>query len=128
MQTILTVDDEPILRLLVHDMLASDELAVLQAGDADEAWELLARHHPALVLLDVALPGRSGLELARAIKADPELAGTPVILLSALALPADRAAGLAAGADLYVSKPFSPSELLEIVGQRLAGRAAAMAG
>jgi two-component system phosphate regulon response regulator PhoB len=118
--TILVVDDDPKLRRLVALALSIGGLTVLEAGDADAAWELLVRHRPAPVLLDVSMPGRSGLELARDIKADPELAATRVVILSALAHEAEREAGLAAGADLYLTKPFFPSRLLATIERSLA--------
>ena len=119
MKTVLIADDEPSLRLLVRVTVGSDEYGLLEAADGDEAWALVRQHRPAVALLDVQMPGRTGLELARAIKADPELAGTRVILLTSKAQAADIAAGLAAGADRYLTKPFSPLELLATVEQAL---------
>jgi len=119
MATILIADDEPSLRLLVGATIASDEYRVVEATNGDEAWDLLQRERPAVALLDVSMPGRTGIELVRAIRADPNLAATRVILLTAKAQPADRAAGLEAGADHYLTKPFSPLELLTIVDRAL---------
>lgn len=102
--------------------LASDHLSILEVGDGEQAWQLLKRHHPAVALLDVRMPGRTGLEPTRAIRADPDLAGSRVILLTSSAGTADMAAGLAAGADVYLSKPFPPLELLAVVARAL-GRA-----
>src|SRR5438067_11379747 len=70
MNTVLIVDDEPSIRLLVSATIASEHYRVLEAADGDEAWRLLQEHRPAVVLLDVKLPGRDGLELTRAIKRD----------------------------------------------------------
>ena len=120
MATILIADDEPSLRLLVGATIASDEYRVVEAADGDEAWDLLRQHHPAVALLDVSMPGRTGIELVRSIRADPGLAATRIILLTAKAQPSDRAAGLAAGADHYLTKPFSPLELLTVVERVLA--------
>ena len=117
MTTILIADDEPSLRLLVSATLSSDRCAVIEAADGDEAWRLIRRHRPAAAILDVQMPGRTGLELARAIRADPDLAGTTVVLLTAKAQASDVEAGLAAGADRYLTKPFSPLELLGVVEQ-----------
>lgn len=119
MVTVLIADDEAPLRLLVAATIESNEYAVVEAADGDEAWALLQQHRPAVALLDVSMPGRTGLELARAIKADPELAATRIVLLTAKAQPADVAAGLAAGADLYLTKPFSPLELIAVVEKAL---------
>ena len=102
MPTVLIADDEASLRLLVHATLASDRLAVLEGVDGDDAWALLQEHHPVVAVLDVQMPGRSGLDLCRQIRADPAVAGTYLILLSARAQEQDRLAGLAAGADAYL--------------------------
>jgi CheY-like chemotaxis protein len=117
---LLIADDEPSLRLLVSATVISDQYELVEAGDGDEAWELIQRHHPRVALLDVQMPGRTGLELARAIKADPALASTYVVLLTAKAQDADVAAGRAAGADQYLTKPFSPLELLGVLERALA--------
>lgn len=117
MTTVLIADDEPSLRLLVSATIASDEYDVLEAMDGDEAWKLIRAHRPGVVLLDVQMPGRTGLELARAIREDPDLTKTCVILLTSKAQHADVQAGLDAGADRYLTKPFSPLELLRVVEQ-----------
>ena len=119
MKTVLIADDEASLRLLVSATLASDQYAIVEAADGDEAWALIQQHHPTVALLDVQMPGRTGLELAQAIKGEPTLASTQVILLTSKAQQADIAAGLAAGADLYLTKPFSPLELMTVVEQAL---------
>jgi CheY-like chemotaxis protein len=117
MTTVLIADDEPSLRLLVSATIASDEYDVVEAVDGDQAWALIRRHRPNVVLLDVQMPGRTGLDLTRAIREDPDLAKTNVILLTSKAQQADIEVGLAAGADRYLTKPFSPLELLRVVEQ-----------
>ena len=119
LQTVLIADDEPSLRLLVSVTIASDQYRVLEAEDGDAAWDLLLQYRPAVALLDVAMPGRSGLDLTRAIRAQPELAATHVILLTAKAQAADLRAGREAGADHYLTKPFSPLELLTLLERTL---------
>jgi CheY-like chemotaxis protein len=109
---ILIADDEPSLRLLVSATIASDAYRLVEAADGDEAWELIQEHHPTVALLDIQMPGRTGLELTHAIKGDPTLADIRVILLTAQAQQRDVEAGTAAGADRYLTKPFSPLELL----------------
>ncbi len=119
MKTVMIADDEPSLRLLVSATIASDQYRVVEAEDGDEAWQLIQQHKPEVALLDVQMPGRTGLELTRAIKSDPGLSATRVILLTSKAQEADIAAGLAAGADRYLTKPFSPLELLALFEQAL---------
>lgn len=113
--TVLIADDEPSLRLLVAATLGSGAYRLVEAADGDEAWELLLRERPRVAILDVQMPGRTGLELTRAIRASAALRDTRVILLTSKAQQADIQAGLEAGADLYLTKPFSPLELLEAV-------------
>jgi CheY-like chemotaxis protein len=119
MTTVLIADDEPSLRLLVNATIASDEYDVVEAMDGDEAWTLIRQHRPRVVLLDVQMPGRTGLDLTRAIRDDPDLSSTCVILLTSKAQQADVQAGLDAGADRYLTKPFSPLELLRVVEHAL---------
>jgi CheY-like chemotaxis protein len=122
MKTVLIADDEPSLRLLVQATLESDDYTIVEASDGDEAWALLQQHRPSVALLDIQMPGLTGLELARAIKANPaHFDGTQVILLTSKAQAADVAAGMAAGADLYLTKPFSPLQLMAVVERALSG-------
>ena len=106
--TVLVVDDEPVVREIVVRYLERDGHRALEAGDADSARTALERHSPSLVVLDIMLPGGSGLDLCREIRQRSQL---PVIMLSARADEADRIVGLELGADDYVTKPFSPREL-----------------
>ena len=120
LRTVLIADDEGSIRRLVAAGLAGEARRVLVAADGDAAWELIEGERPHLALLDVQMPGRTGLELARAIRASEELAATRIVLLSAKAQAADVAAGLAAGADQYITKPFSVTELIAVVERELA--------
>ena len=108
MSTILVVDDEPIVRDVVVRYLERDGYRTLEAASGDEAQRLLERDSPALVVLDVMLPGLSGLELCRWIRARSDL---PIVMLTARGEEADRIVGLELGADDYLTKPFSPREL-----------------
>jgi CheY-like chemotaxis protein len=107
------------MRLLVTATIASDQITVLEAADGDEAWTLIERHRPELVLLDVQMPGQTGIELTHRIRTDPNLVGTRIVILTSKAQATDVASGLAAGADLYLTKPFSPISLLTYVEQAL---------
>jgi len=122
-QTILIVDDEPNLRNLVHATIDSPVYQVIEACDGDEAWALIKERKPALVLLDLKMPKRSGLAVLTAIRADPELRGTLVMVLTSSDQQADIDAGILAGADYYLTKPFSPADLVarvsEAIGQRV---------
>jgi CheY-like chemotaxis protein len=107
------------MRLLVRATIESDQYEVLEACDGDEAWAMIKEHRPSVVLLDVQMPGRTGLEVLAMIRSEPSLAATRVIMLTAKALKADVELGMTAGADLYLTKPFSPLDLLTRVDEAL---------
>jgi CheY-like chemotaxis protein len=119
LRTVLIADDESSIRLLVHATIESDDYTVVEASDGAQAWALAQELKPSLVLLDVQMPGQSGLEVLRSIKADPGLKGTRVILLTSKAQERDIEVGLIAGADFYLTKPFSPLDLLTRVEEAL---------
>jgi CheY-like chemotaxis protein len=117
--TVLIADDEPSVRLLIQATIETDGYHILEATDGNEAWSLIQKYRPSLVLLDVRMPGRTGLEILREIKAEPNLVATKVILLTASAQESEINAGLAAGADFYLTKPFSPRDLLSKIDEAL---------
>jgi two-component system response regulator ResD len=123
---VLLVDDEPIVREVVARYLRREGFETVEAGDGDTARDLVERLQPALVVLDVMMPGMDGLALCRWIRARSDL---PVILLTARGEETDRIVGLELGADDYVTKPFSPRELaarVKTVLRRSAAGAAAL--
>lgn len=115
MTTILVVDDEPPILDLVRFTLEDAEVRVVEASDGVEALALARRLRPDLILLDVHMPRLDGLEACRQIRRDPALAQTPIVMLTAAGQEADRARGREAGADEYLTKPFSPLALLALV-------------
>lgn len=125
-EQILVVDDEPDISALVVYHLARESYRVRTASDGVEALRALEAQLPDLLLLDLMLPGTSGLEILKELRRRPETSQLPVILLTALRDEQDRIAGLRMGADDYVAKPFSPQELVLRVGAvlRRTGRTA----
>ena len=115
MKKILIVDDEDIIRALVHTTLEADGIQVFEASNGSDAWELIQTNPPDLVLLDIAMPGMDGFDLCAKTKADPNLRGIPIVMLTACNSEEDRRRGEEAGADDYFVKPFSPLQLLERV-------------
>ncbi len=109
---ILLVEDERDIRELVRYSLEQEGFIVDEAADADTALERIARRAPDLMVLDVMLPGMSGLELCRRLRAPPPTAALPRLMLTAKGAEVDRVLGLEMGADDYVVKPFSPREVL----------------
>ncbi|MGH7029478.1 MAG: response regulator [Stellaceae bacterium] len=119
---LLVVDDDARLRELLRRYLSENGLRVTTAGDAGEARANLASFAFDLVVLDVMMPGESGLDLTRALRREGRM---PVLLLTAMAEPEDRVNGLEQGADDYLSKPFEPRELVLRIRNLLQRRPAA---
>ena len=115
MTTILVVDDEPSIVDLVRFTLEDADVRVVEASDGAEALVLARRIKPDLILLDVQMPRLDGLEVCRQLRREPAFARAPIVLLTAAGQEADRARGRQAGADEYLTKPFSPLALLALV-------------
>jgi two-component system alkaline phosphatase synthesis response regulator PhoP len=112
-QTILIVDDEPHIVEVVHDYLKQAGYRVLTARDGQMALTLIRHERPDLVILDLMLPGEmDGLDICRSIRREPSLSEIPIIMLTARIEETDRLIGLELGADDYVTKPFSPREVV----------------
>jgi DNA-binding response OmpR family regulator len=110
-ELILVADDDEDILALVSLRLRRLGYRVAEARDGEEALAEVARERPALVILDLMMPRVDGYGVIRRLRADPETASLPVVVLSARARSADAAAGLEAGADVYLSKPFRAEEL-----------------
>lgn len=117
---ILICDDEDVLRRLVRASLERGDYELLEAADGEEAIEVADAQRPQLILLDMMMPRRTGLQVLEHVRADPLLAATPVIMLSARTQEIDRAAADEAGATVFLPKPFSPSDLAQLVAKTLA--------
>lgn len=112
---VLIVDDEPHIVLSLEFLLERAGYATAVAADGDEALALVRRLRPDVVLLDIMMPGQNGYAVCRAIKADPETRGIPVIMLSAKGQEVEVLKGLELGASAYVTKPFGNAEILEAI-------------
>src|SRR5262245_35268344 len=110
-RTILVVEDEKDIRELVRFHLEQEGYGVREAETGEAALDLARSERPALLVLDLMLPGIDGLEVCRRLRAAEATRGVPVIVLTAKAAEVDRVLGLELGADDYVTKPFSPREL-----------------
>ena len=121
--TILLVEDEPAILELLEFTLAPRGYKLRRATDASDARAAIRDALPDLVILDWMMPGESGMQLARALRADPRTRSLPIIMLTAKADESDKITGLDAGADDYVTKPFSPRELISRVNALLRRRA-----
>ena len=112
-RTVLVVDDEPFICRSLSFVLRKDNYKVIEARNGEEALEAIRLHKPDLVFLDVMMPKINGFEVTERVKADPELRATKIILLTAKGQDSDREIGKKAGADDYMTKPFSPTKILE---------------
>jgi DNA-binding response OmpR family regulator len=108
-ELILVVDDEPKIVRLARDFLEKNGFRVISAGDGASALAMARREKPALIVLDLLLPGMDGREVCRALRRESD---TPILMLTALAEESDQVAGLELGADDYITKPFSPRALV----------------
>ena len=119
---VMLVEDEEAVRLLLRLTLEVGSIEIVEVPDGDAAVETYLEERPDVIFLDWALPGRSGIEVCREIREQPRNEDTKIIMLTARSGDEQRREGLAAGADDYISKPFSPEHLLgklrEILGPR----------
>ena len=119
---IVIAEDDPDILELVNWRLQRSGYQVMAAMNGAEALDLIRRHKPQVALLDVSMPELTGLEVVRELRAAGD--ATPVVMLTARARPEDHAAGIDAGADLYLTKPFSPQDLVAAVQSLLERRPA----
>jgi CheY-like chemotaxis protein len=119
---ILICDNEDVLRALVRAALGTSGYELVEARDGDEAISVARSERPDLIVLDMMMPGRSGLDVLAEVRGDPTLAGIKVIMLTARTQAADRDAAAKAGSDAFLAKPFSPLGLAALVEKLLADR------
>jgi len=124
MITLLIADDEPHIVSLVRATLEDGQIHIVEALDGEAALEVAEAMGPDVILLDVHMPKLDGLEVCRRLRRDPRFARTKIIMLTAAAQAADEARGREAGADHYLTKPFSPIRLLSLVDTLVPGSVA----
>jgi CheY-like chemotaxis protein len=122
MATILVCDDHELIRDLVHAALAEGDHTIIEARDGRESLELARELHPDLIILDLVMPARSGLDVLEELRCDPSLAATPVLMSTASTRSLDPRSASELGADRYLAKPFSPLELATVVAELLEAR------
>jgi DNA-binding response OmpR family regulator len=114
-QRVLIADDEPHILLSLEFLLQRAGYETLTASDGDDTLRQVRELRPDIVLLDIMMPNHDGYEVCRAIKMDPQLSGTPIVLLSAKGQDVEVVKGLDLGAAAYVTKPFGNAGLLEVI-------------
>jgi two-component system alkaline phosphatase synthesis response regulator PhoP len=118
--TVLIADDEPNILISLEFLMKREGHQVLLARDGEEALALIRSARPALVLLDVMMPRKTGIEVCQAVRADDSLASVKILMLTAKGRDTDVAQGLGVGADGYMTKPFSTKDLAARVREMLA--------
>lgn len=121
--TVLVADDDPLVRNLLNAVLNDSRITLLEAASGNEALELARTARPDVVLLDLMMPGLDGFATCRAMRADPDLTRARILILTARATDGTREEALAAGADAFFTKPFSPLELIDAIVDRKPGAA-----
>ncbi len=116
---ILVVEDQEDNRQILRDLLTSADYEMIEAGDGEAGVNAAKAARPDLILMDIQLPIMDGYEATRRIKADPDLKSIPVIVVTSYALSGDEAKARAAGCDSYVTKPYSPRQLLAKIKEYL---------
>ncbi len=116
---ILIVDDDAFIRRPLEFILRAEGFDAESAVDGDECLRVVRERRPDLIVLDVMMPGRDGFEICRELKSDPSMREIPVVLLSARGREHDRERGLALGAQDFMTKPYSPSDLVRRVREIL---------
>lgn len=122
-ERVLIADDEPNIVVSLSFMLKREGYEVLVAPDGTQALAMIRGERPRLVLLDAAMPGMSGFEVCEAVRADPDLSGIRILMLTAKGRETDVSKGLALGANAYMTKPFSTRDLVQKVADMLEDRA-----
>jgi DNA-binding response OmpR family regulator len=115
MKKVVVVDDEPFILMMIEDKLKNARIEVVTLRSGVNAVEVIRKEKPGLVILDWMMPEISGIEVCRSLKQDPETSDIPIFMLTAKGQDADEQLGLRCGVARYITKPFSPKALLEMV-------------
>jgi len=115
MSKVVVIDDEPFILMMIEDKLKRANIGVVTLRESKAAVEIVRKEMPDLIILDWMMPEVSGIEICRMLKNDPDLSHIPVFMLTAKGQDADEQLGLKCGAVRYITKPFSPKALLEMV-------------
>lgn len=118
-RTVLVVDDEPFICRSLTFVLRKENYLVLEARNGEEALAAIRQHKPDLVFLDVMMPKLNGFQVTQQVRSDPSLDSVKIILLTAKGQESDREVGKTAGANDYMTKPFSPTKILDRARQML---------
>ena len=115
MPKVIVVDDEPFILMMIEDKLSKAGIDVITSRQSKDAVDLIKREKPSLVILDWMMPEVSGIDICKEVKSDTEMSSIPIFMLTAKGQEDDEKMGLMSGVDRYITKPFSPKLLLEMV-------------
>jgi DNA-binding response OmpR family regulator len=116
---VIVIDDEPFILMMIEDKLKKAKIDVITLKESKNAIEVVRKEKPDLIILDWMMPELSGIDICRQLKADPELSGIHIFMLTAKGQDADEHLGLQSGVERYITKPFSPKSLLEMVQETI---------
>jgi DNA-binding response OmpR family regulator len=122
MGKVVLIDDEPFILMMLEDKLKRSGFSVVTSRESVNALELVRKERPDLIVLDWMMPEVSGIEVCRQLKADPELSPIPIFMLTAKGQAEDEKMGMKHGANRYITKPFSPKALVELIEKELKDR------
>ncbi|GBE36530.1 alkaline phosphatase synthesis transcriptional regulatory protein PhoP [bacterium BMS3Bbin07] len=122
MPKVMVIDDEPFILMMIEDKLQRGGIEVVTLRESKNAVDVIRREMPDLIILDWMMPEISGISICKTIKTDPELASIPVFKLTAKGQEDDEKLGIECGVDRYITKPFSPRILLELVLEQLGNK------
>ncbi len=116
---VVVVDDEPFILMMIEDKLKKSKIDVITLRESIRALPVIKKERPDLIILDWMMPELSGIELCKMIKADPDIQHIPIFMLTAKGQDSDEQQGIQCGVNRYITKPFSPKSLLEMVQQTI---------
>lgn len=119
MRKVIVIDDEPFILMMIEDKLKNAKINVIALRDGRNALEVIKKEKPSLVILDWMMPGLSGIDICRLIKNDPDIDKTPIFMLTAKGQDSDEQLGLQCGVTRYITKPFSPKSLLDMIEETI---------
>lgn len=119
MSKVIVIDDEPFILMMIEDKLKKAKIDVITLRESINALEIIKKEMPDLIILDWMMPELSGIELCKALKEDADLQNIPIFMLTAKGQNSDEQLGLQCGVTRYITKPFSPKSLLEMVQETI---------
>lgn len=121
MSKVIVIDDEPFILMMIEDKLKRAGYQVITSRQSKGIVDVIRRENPDLIILDWMMPELSGIDVCKELKADPDLSGIPIFMLTAKGQEDDEKLGMMYGVDKYITKPFSPKLLLQMVNDAVGG-------